>query len=65
MFALDYIGKELSFVSDELEKQGYNVQLIDNNFNVDGDISLVTNIKIKGKNAKVYFGKFIFAVNKG
>ena len=55
-----FIGMKLSDVTNELEKNGISYYILDNNHNVNGDTTLVTNVKIEDKTVKLTVGKFIF-----
>ena len=56
------IGQKLETALDFLNKNGYNVEIIDNNYNINGDTKLVTNIVAKDKTVIVTVGSFIFDV---
>lgn len=56
------IGQKLSLAIQELQKQGLNYDIIDNNFNVAGDQKLVTNIIAKENTVILVTGEFIFDV---
>lgn len=56
------IGQKLSLAIKELESQGLNYEIIDNNFNVVGDQKLVTNIIAKEDTVVLITGEFIFDV---
>ena len=56
------IGQKLSLVIEELTKQGLNYVIKDNNFNVNGDQKLVTNIIAEDKTVTLITGDFIFDV---
>ena len=57
-----FIGERLSFAIEELEKQGLNYKIIDNNFNVVGDEKLITNVIAKENTVVLVTGEFIFNV---
>ena len=57
-----FIGQKLNDVTGELQKIGMNFEIIDNNFSVEGDTKLVTNIIMLNGIVKVYTGNFIFDV---
>ena len=57
-----FIGQKLDIVTTELQNMGINYAVIDNNFSVNGDTKLVTNIVVEKSIAKVYTGDFIFDV---
>ena len=50
----------LDQVENELKELGYEVELVNNNFNVIGDKKLVTNVVISKGIARIYYGEFIF-----
>ena len=56
------IGEKLSLAIKELELQGLNYEIIDNNFNVVGDEKLITNIIAKENAVVLVTGDFIFDV---
>ena len=56
------IGEKLSLAIKELESQGLNYEIIDNNFNVLGDEKLVTNVIAKENTVVLVTGEFIFDV---
>lgn len=56
------IGEKLETVLDYLEKNGFNYEIKDNNFSVEGDTKLVTNIVANDKSVIVTVGSFIFDV---
>ena len=56
------IGEKLSLAIKELESQGLNYEIIDNNFNVVGDEKLVTNVIAKENTVVLVTGDFIFDV---
>ena len=55
-----YILLPLDQVENELKNLGFEVELVDNNFNVVGDKKLVTNVVISKGLARIYHGEFIF-----
>lgn len=55
-----YILLPLDQVENELKNLGFDVELVDNNFNVVGDKKLVTNVVISKDLARIYYGEFIF-----
>lgn len=55
-----YILLPLDQVENELKNLGFDVELVDNNFNVVGDKKLVTNVVISKGLALIYYGEFIF-----
>ena len=55
-----YILLPLDQVENELKALGFDVELVDNNFNVVGDKKLVTNVVISKGIARIYYGEFIF-----
>lgn len=56
------IGKKLELVINSLQDIGLECVILDNNFSVDGDTKLVTNIKVQNKVAYLTTGNFIFDV---
>ena len=56
------IGERLSLAIKEIESQGLNYEIIDNNFNVVGDEKLVTNVIAKENTVVLVTGEFIFDV---
>ena len=56
------IGQKLSLAIQELQKQGLNYEIIDNNFNVVGDEKLITNVIAKENTVVLVTGEFIFDV---
>lgn len=57
----DYIGQRLEDVKKELDNQNISYQIVNNNHNVDGDVTLVTNQKIlQDKTVLLTVGKFLF-----
>lgn len=56
----DHILFPLDQVATLFKQQGYEVEIINNNFNVVGDKKLVTNIVISSNVARIYYGEFIF-----
>lgn len=56
------IGQKLEEVVNYLYNEGLEVIIKDNNFNVNGDTKLVTNIKMENKVAVVTTGNFVFDV---
>lgn len=55
-----YILLPLEQVENELKGQGFEVCLVNNNFNVIGDKKLVINVVISKDIARIYYGEFIF-----
>ena len=55
-----FILLPLDQVENELKELGYEVELVNNNFNVIGDKKLVTNVVISKGIARIYYGEFIF-----
>lgn len=55
-----FILLPLDEVVDYFKQNGYDVEVIDNNYNVIGDTKLVTNIVINDNIARIYYGEFIF-----
>lgn len=56
----DCILLPLDQVENKLKSLGYEVEIINNNFNVVGDKKLVTNVVISSGLARIYYGEFIF-----
>lgn len=56
------IGEKLSLAIKEIESQGLNYEIVDNNFNVVGDEKLVTNVIAKENTVVLLTGEFIFDV---
>ena len=63
---LEYIGEKLETVLEILNSKGIAYIINDNNFSVNGDTKLVTNIITKDEIVEITTGNFIFDVrNKG
>ena len=58
----NFIGDKLEVVIDYLTKKGFNFEIIDNNFSVDGDTKLVTNIVEVNDVFYITTGNFIFNI---
>lgn len=58
----DYIGEKLSVVINILQQKGIKYIVKDNNFSVDGDQKLVTNIYTQDDTVVIITGNFIFNV---
>lgn len=57
----DYIGQRLEDIKKELDNQNISYQIVNNNHNVDGDVTLVTNQKVlQDKTVLLTVGKFLF-----
>ena len=57
----DYIGQRLEDVEKDLDNQNISYQIVNNNHNVDGDVTLVTNQKVlQEKTVLLTVGKFLF-----
>ncbi len=57
----DYIGQKLEDVEKELDNQKISYKVVENNHNVDGDVTLVTNQTIlQDKTVLLTVGKFLF-----
>jgi len=54
------IGELLEVAITKLEQMGISYTIVDNNFNVNGDTKIVTNIITKDKNVILITGDFIF-----
>ena len=61
---MDYlIGLELEDVLKQLDEKGMSYVIVDNNHNVKGDKTLVTNLQIQNdKTVLVTVGEFIFSL---
>ena len=59
---MEFIGKKLEDVIDYFNKNNIKFVVHDNNYSVDGDTVLVTNIKYDNQTAIIYTGNFIFDV---
>ena len=59
---LKYIGEKLETVLNILDSQGIAYIIKDNNFSVEGDTKLVTNIVTKDEIVEITTGNFIFDV---
>ena len=57
-----FIGEKLEKVLIAISDMGLKHQIVDNNFSVDGDTKLVTNIKMENKVAIITTGNFVFDV---
>ena len=58
----ELIGQKLREAIKLLETKGLNYEVIDNNFNVDGDQKLVTNIIANDNTVVLITGDFIFDI---
>ncbi len=58
----NYIGERLSVVINNLTKEGIKYKVVDNNFSVDGDEVLVTNVYTQDDTVVLVTGNFIFDV---
>ncbi len=56
----NFIGYPLKHVVSELEKRNIAYEICKNNFNVDGDTTLVTNVKSQNNVTVLTVGEFIF-----
>ncbi len=57
----DYIGQKLEDVEKELDNQKISYKVVENNHNVDGDVTLVTNQEVlQDKTVLLTVGKFLF-----
>ena len=59
---LEYIGEKLEKVLDILNNKGIAYIIKDNNFSVNGDTKLITNIVTKDEIVEITIGSFIFDV---
>ena len=59
---LEYIGEKLEKVLDILNNKGIAYIIKDNNFSVNGDTKLITNIVTKDEVVEITIGNFIFDV---
>ena len=57
-----FIGEKLEVVLKALNSKGIPYEIIDNNFNINGDTTLVTNIIAKDETVIITVGSFIFDV---
>lgn len=55
-----FIGERLEVVLNYLAQKGLKYEVIDNNFSVDGDTRIVTNIKEVNGIVYITTGNFIF-----
>lgn len=58
----EYIGEELNTVINILQQKGIKYKVIDNNFSINGDTQLVTNIFTQDDTVNIVTGSFIFDV---
>lgn len=58
----EYIGEKLNIVINILQQKGIKYKVMDNNFNVDGDTLLVTNIYSQDDTVIIVTGSFIFDI---
>lgn len=57
----DYIGQRLEDFEKDLDNQKISYKVVENNHNVDGDVTLVTNQTIlQDKTVLLTVGKFLF-----
>ena len=56
------IGEKLENAIEYLNSKGFKCEILDNNYNVDGDKKLVTNIILVEKIAQIITGNFVFDV---
>lgn len=59
---LKYIGEKLETVLEILNTKGIAYIIKDNNFSVEGDTQLITNIVTKDEIVEITTGNFIFDV---
>ncbi len=59
---MEFIGKELSDVVKYFNDKKIKYEIQDNNYSVNGDTVLVTNIKYNDGYVTIYTGNFIFDV---
>jgi hypothetical protein len=60
----EFIGFPLKVALEELEKQNIAYKVCENNFNVDGNTTLITNVKSQNNVVILTVGKFIFDFEK-
>ena len=58
----NYIGEKLSVVINNLQQKGIKYIVKDNNFSVDGDQKLVTNIYTQDDTVVIITGNFILDI---
>ena len=58
----EFIGDKLEVVINYLTQKGFKCEVIDNNFSVDGDTKLVTNIVLDNDVYYITTGNFIFNI---
>ena len=58
----NFIGMRIEEVISQLEKSKEKFQVIDNNHNVKGDVTLVTNVQKNNDCFIITTGKFIFDI---
>lgn len=58
----EYIGEKLEIVTNILATKGIKYIIKDNNFNIDGDVQLVTNIYTQDDTVVIITGNFIFDI---
>ena len=59
---MDFIGEKLENVVNYLISNNIKYEIYDNNFNIDGDTTLVTNYANEDGIVKLTTGKFIFDI---
>ncbi|MGI5842375.1 MAG: hypothetical protein ACOX6H_03710 [Christensenellales bacterium] len=60
----NFIGLPLSQVINELEKTNTPYEVVMNNFIIEGDTKLVTNVKSQNNKVVLTVGEFIFNLKK-
>jgi hypothetical protein len=61
---LNLIGMPVEWAKQQLEQQGKKVVLQQNNFCIEGDRQLVTNVKEQNDQVVLVVGEFIFDIEK-
>ncbi len=56
----DLIGLPVEIAEKKIKEKGLNYQIINNNYNVNGDHILVTNVSVKNNQINLIVGHFIF-----
>ena len=57
-----FVGYPLEVVLNKLKQENLKYEIAENNFNVEGDRFLVTNVKSQGDVLVLTVGKFIFDI---
>lgn len=61
---MNLIGMPVEWAKQQLEQQGKKVVLQQNNFCIEGDRQLVTNVKEQNDQVVLVVGEFIFDIEK-